>query len=1298
MSTEKKAIEAATPTLSTSIQPEMADKVEAHKRTKSSMARSLLHRDKDRSRGEGGSVDGSQPSGSALSLNSSHVGLGSDGASTSPTRTSLNPNRDSTSSSRPSVPPTSAPGGSVIDKSPSIEQSVRTFRTFEALRSGDSAAVSKAVLETSASKSSSGALEGTTVLHLAVQCAEHAVVEQIFSIGASEPNIHIDANSRDRDGNTPLHLAAMLGRAPVVRLLLDQPDLDDTLTNYQGRQALDLARNPDISQMLQLNRSLFLDAKVREVRALVAKADRPSLENFEEILSESRVQTMLDINGSELTTDPATSESGGTLLHEAARKKDLRLIELLLLNGADPFRRDRKGKLPQDVTKDEKTRAVLKKSPAAAAAQRGIQEKAILGSAASSTFAASGAGENALAGKEGREMKGYLKKWTNYTSGYKLRFFVLEDGVLSYYKHQDDAGSACRGAINMRIAKLHMDPQDKQKFEILGKSSVKYHLKANHVVEAKRWVWALTNAIQWTKDEAKQEASKKSRDSENLRQAKFDQSERGHERAGSEAAGDSHSIHSTRTEPRAGRSLIPGVSATAAGSRVTLGGASKATDGDENPASYEPSLAGDVDRAASNIGTVTIDGELDDDEEYGDDASAREMQPVSKDAFSITAQSARVQLDLLAQVSGAVQAEQAQHPDTPISDPNIVQAVLSYEVAVRNLRTLLGDLLKISRDRDAYWQYRLDREEDVRRLWEDSMARVAKEQEALEDRIGESEIKRKRTKRALRDALEGASGSGFGSRPASREIHGVEVGGGLEQADGGEEAPLPIRTNSLGFAIGRRKSTIAQLANISDSDSDQDEEFFDAIDAGEVEVVDEMPAGPKSPPAVDQDHEPLGAGSRETKQVAIRPSFSGYEDAVRKRLKLDADNRPKIGLWGILKSMIGKDMTKMTLPVSFNEPTSLLQRVAEDMEYTDLLDVAADREDSAERMVHVAAFAASEYASTIGRVAKPFNPLLGETYEYVRPDKGYRFFIEQVSHHPPVGAAYAESPKWDYYGESAVKSKFYGKSFEFNPLGTWFLRLRPTTGGEELYTWKKVTSSVVGIITNNPTVDNYGPMEVKNWTTGETCLLDFKQRGWRAAGAYQVQGKVTNKAGQTVWSIGGHWNDKIYARPGFDGSSMLTKDTGAGSSGHGAGDDGTPSAINSPLGASSTQAFLVWQANARPTGVPFNLTTFCLTLNALPDRLRPHLAPTDTRLRPDQRAMEDGEYDFAATEKNRVEEKQRARRREREAVGEEFTPRWFGRGRCPVTGEEYWEFTGEYWRQREQVGKGGEWTNVEDIF
>lgn len=36
------------------------------------------------------------------------------------------------------------------------------------------------------------------------------------------------------------------------------------------------------------------------------------------------------------------------------------------------------------------------------------------------------------------------------------------------------------------------------------------------------------------------------------------------------------------------------------------------------------------------------------------------------------------------------------------------------------------------------------------------------------------------------------------------------------------------------------------------------------------------------------------------------------------------------------------------------------------------------------------------------RLKKPFNPILGETFEYVT-DK-FRFFSEQVSHHPPVTA------------------------------------------------------------------------------------------------------------------------------------------------------------------------------------------------------------------------------------------------------------------------------------------------------
>ncbi len=390
--------------------------------------------------------------------------------------------------------------------------------------------------------------------------------------------------------------------------------------------------------------------------------------------------------------------------------------------------------------------------------------------------------------------------------------------------------------------------------------------------------------------------------------------------------------------------------------------------------------------------------------------------------------------------------------------------------------------------------------------------------------------------------------------------------------------------------------------------------------------------------------------------------------------------------------MIGKDMTKMTLPVSFNEPTSLLYRCGEDMEYADLLDLAAERSDSIERLIYVAAFASSEYASSIGRVAKPFNPLLGETFEYVRPDKNYRFFTEQVSHHPPIGAAWAESPNWTYWGESNVRSKFYGKSFDVAHLGTWFLKIRPKSGGkEDYYTWKKVTSSVIGIITGNPTVDHYGTMEITNHTTGEVALLDMKPRGWKASSAYHVNGKVMDADGNVRFSMGGRWNSKLYARltPGYEASVDAT------------GKSGDEQVHKGGSMSDPNRAYLVWQANERPAGIPFNLTPFVITFNHIDEKLRPWIAPTDSRLRPDQRAMEDGEYDFAATEKNRLEENQRARRRQREATGDEFKPAWFTKAKCPVTGSDYWQCNGKYWEQRAKAGPEGEakaWAGLEPIF
>ncbi|KAH7175448.1 Oxysterol-binding protein-domain-containing protein [Dactylonectria macrodidyma] len=1194
--------------------------------------------------------------------------------------TSSTPLSPVTSAQPPPVPPKTS-AGLPSDKAASLEQSVRKFRVVEALRSGDTASISRAIRETAdngprSSISSMGTagttLDDTTLLHLAIQCSEFPVIEYVLSDGLGT----IDVNARDKDGNTPLHLAAIQGRTPVVKLLLEQKDINDAIANSQGKLPIDVARNPEIFQLLQLTRSLFAEAKVKQVQDLIARGNYGALAG---VLEEHRVKTVLDINSPEFASEPFTVQTGGTLLHEAARKRNTNLIQVLLLHGADPFRRDRKGKLPQSVTNDDATKAILKKSPAAVAAQRGIQEKAVLGHAASQGAAAASPSDP-LAGREAREMKGYLKKWTNYRKGYQLRWFVLEDGVLSYYKHQDDAGSACRGAINMRIARLHMSPDEKTKFEIIGKSSVKYTLKANHEVEAKRWFWALNNSIQWTKDQAREEEKQAARSAELLRLAKADQSTLSIQESFSENTSvtdlrrnSSHAQVPSRSFSKMSeqRPNFPGPSTI--GSMDDDDFVDVATDAEQSRAP----------RNGGGGGAFTHN-DMDDDD---DDMSLHEEPTATKDALNITAQSAKLQLETMSHVHAALLNELTQNPAATLSDPAVSQAFGTYDAAIRSLTTLVGDLLRISKDRDAYWQYRLDRESNMRRMWEESMAQVAREQEILEARVGEAELKRKMTKRALREYMENgiptADHESISVKDKSEEERHDE-----EKQDEGarrlsaddefkDAEPVPILSKSPSRST-RRKTQI--FVELSDSEDEDEDEFFDAVDAGEVEVAELPQDG-----VTTETQDIVVSGG-----VDISSSFRGYENGIRTRLKMDADDRPKISLWGILKSMIGKDMTKMTLPVSFNEPTSLLYRCGEDMEYADLLDLAADRSESIERLVYVAAFAASEYASTIGRVAKPFNPLLGETFEYVRPDKNYRFFIEQVSHHPPVGAAWAEAPKWTYWGESRVKSKFYGKSFDINPLGTWFLKLRPTAGGkEELYTWKKVTSSVIGIITGNPTVDNYGPMEVKNWNTGEVAMIEFKPRGWKASSAYQISGKVLDASGNVRFSMGGRWNSKFYVRltPGYEASIDEPKGDGP--------------VHNSGGFSDPTRAYLVWKANERPTGIPFNLTPFVLTFNHIDDKLQPWLAPTDSRLRPDQRAMEDGEYDFAAEEKNRLEQAQRARRRIREEQGEEFNPAWFYHTRCEVTGEEYWQFNGKYWDQRDKAGPNGDpnaWAGLEPIY
>jgi hypothetical protein len=104
----------------------------------------------------------------------------------------------------------------------------------------------------------------------------------------------------------------------------------------------------------------------------------------------------------------------------------------------------------------------------------------------------------------------------------------------------------------------------------------------------------------------------------------------------------------------------------------------------------------------------------------------------------------------------------------------------------------------------------------------------------------------------------------------------------------------------------------------------------------------------------------------------------------------------------LLGELIGKDLTRFSMPVFINEPTNVIMKPAEFMFFNEFLTLASKESDPNKRMLYVALNQITPFFCVTFRLGKPFNPLLGETYELVTPE--FRFFGEMVSHHPPICA------------------------------------------------------------------------------------------------------------------------------------------------------------------------------------------------------------------------------------------------------------------------------------------------------
>ncbi|XP_014671474.1 PREDICTED: oxysterol-binding protein-related protein 6-like [Priapulus caudatus] len=387
----------------------------------------------------------------------------------------------------------------------------------------------------------------------------------------------------------------------------------------------------------------------------------------------------------------------------------------------------------------------------------------------------------------------------------------------------------------------------------------------------------------------------------------------------------------------------------------------------------------------------------------------------------------------------------------------------------------------------------------------------------------------------------------------------------------GERAPPMYRGRRQGWP---HRSLLTQ--SLSNESSSSLAEFFDAEDAMYSAASDTEAS--ESEAEISSDFSDEGTEYREVQSVT---DYSGdyshnvqFRTGRRSRLPASKPDASNFNIWSLLRKNIGKDLSKISMPVTLNEPLSTLQRMCEDLEYSELLDKAAQTPDPYDRM---------------------------------------------VSHHPPVSACHADSKNFIYFADIRFKNKFWGRSLEVQPIGTCTVVL---PRWNEKYKWNKVTTCIHNLLGGQRWVDQYGEMFIQ--CNDITCKMEFSKAAYWSEKASEVHGVITDPQGNTIKQIFGKWNETFYC-------------------------------------GVAPSAKCVWRPGAMPQDYEqyYGFTRFAIELNELESELAKFLPPTDTRFRPDQRALEEGLVDLAEAEKLKVEQMQRERRKNREESSIEYEARWF---------------------------------------
>uniref|UniRef100_A0A2K6EB81 Oxysterol-binding protein n=1 Tax=Macaca nemestrina TaxID=9545 RepID=A0A2K6EB81_MACNE len=249
---------------------------------------------------------------------------------------------------------------------------------------------------------------------------------------------------------------------------------------------------------------------------------------------------------------------------------------------------------------------------------------------------------------------------------------------------------------------------------------------------------------------------------------------------------------------------------------------------------------------------------------------------------------------------------------------------------------------------------------------------------------------------------------------------------------------------------------------------------------------------------------------------------------------------------------LGMDLTKVVLPTFILERRSLLEMYADFFAHPDLFVSISDQKDPKDRMVQVVKWYLSAFhAGRKGSVAKkPYNPILGEIFQchWTLPNdteentelvsegpvpwvskNSVTFVAEQVSHHPPISAFYAEcfNKKIQFNAHIWTKSKFLGMSIGVHNIGQGCVSCLDY---DEHYILTFPNGYGRSILTV-PWVELGGECNINCSKTGYSANIIFHTKPFYGGKKHRITAEIFSPNDKKSFcSIEGEWNGVMYAK------------------------------------------------------------------------------------------------------------------------------------------------------------------------